>query len=438
MFEYLQRLINDGEIRIIKRTVDPRFELAAVTHLSQKKDDLPILFRSVKGSDMPVVSNVYGSRQRLFDLVGAEKGSFCRRWTELSSRLNGNPDYYTAGAYPGNRVQGELRDLPLITYREKEPNPYFTSAIYLAKDPENGIPNLSFNRSMYVNDNELRVRLGSSHDLYKYYKKAEKIGAPLEAAILIGSPPEIFLAACASLPMHQNELESAALIKGAPLTMHRCATIDLLVPSETEIIIEGRFLPGTLRPEGPFGEFMGYYVEAGDNHVFDVTSVSWRKGAFFHSLLCGSKEDLYPLDLFTGARIYQYLSTQLPGIVDVTCYPCLMNTIVKIQQQYEGHARHVLLAAFAAHLDYSKSCMVVDEDVDIYDLEDIWWAYLTRGRADKRAFILNDMPGFYRDPKKDHWGRLAIDATKPFHRQPEFERARIPGAESMALADYED
>ena len=80
--------------------------------------------------------------------------------------------------------------------------------------------------------------------------------------------------------------------------------------------------------------------------------------------------------------------------------------------------------------------MVVDEDVDINDLNDVFWAYLTRGRADTRAFVLNDVPGFYRDPNKDHWGRLGLDATKPFHRQAEFERKKIPGASDLDLNKY--
>ena len=183
---------------------------------------------------------------------------------------------------------------------------------------------------------------------------------------------------------------------------------------------------------------MGYYVSVGNNAVFEVLDVHWREDALFHSINCGSTEDMYALDFAISTRIYRSLLEKVPGIVNVACYPNLMNTVVQIKQQYEGHARHVLLAAIGAHLDYSKSCMVVDEDVDIYNLDDVLWAYLTRGRADTRAFILNDMPGFYRDPHKDHWGRLAIDATKPFDRQQEFERKRIPGADSLDLSKYVD
>lgn len=439
MRDYLKKLERDGEVRVINREVDPRFELAAVTRASQARDDKVVLFNSVKGATMPVVTNIYGSRARLCNLIGAADGNFVRRWCELIADMRPGTQIPGAGKVAAPEpMQGKLSDLPLITYFEKDAGPYFTSAIYLAADPDTGVPNLSFHRSMYVSDSELRVRIGASHDLHRYYQSAEKKGKPLEAALLIGTSPEVFLGACASLRPEESELEVASLLRGAEIPMRRCRTIDLSVPADTEIVVEGRFLPGEKREEGPFGEFMGYYVPVGLNHVFEITGVYWNLNPVFHSILCGTPEDMYPLDYACAARIYRHLSAQLPGILNVSCYPYLMNTVVQIRQQYEGHARQVLLAAFGANLDYSKTCMVVDEDVNIHDLNDVWWAYLTRGRADTRALVLEDIPGFYRDPKKDHWGRLGIDATKPFHRQDEFQRKRIPGGDDIDLKDYLD
>ena len=113
-----------------------------------------------------------------------------------------------------------------------------------------------------------------------------------------------------------------------------------------------------------------------------------------------------------------------------------MITIIKLRKAYEGHAQHALLAAVGAHLDYSKVCIAVDEDVDIQNIEEVMWSFVTRGRADTRTTIVTDVPGFYRDPHKDHWGRLLIDATGPWGREAEFHRKRIPGEESIRLEDY--
>jgi len=435
MRSYIDRLMQQGTMRIVEREVDGRFELAAVTARSQRESDRPILFRRVKGSRYPVVTNVYGSRPRLCELIGATDGAFCRRWTELM-RTDGAAPAPVAAENGIDYHSVRLTELPQITYFEKDAGAYITAGVFLANDPDTGVPNLSFHRSQVISDRELRVRLGTSHDLKRYQDKAEARNQPLDCAILIGPPPEFVLAAAAPIPTDQSELDVAARLAGAPIAMRPCRRITLEVPAETEIVIEGRILPGVRRPEGPFGEFMGFYVPVGDNHVFEVLEVTCRRDAYYHGLLCGSPEDMRLLELAVATRVYQQVSATLPGIVDVSCVPMVMSTVVKIRQMYEGHARQVLISAFGAHHDWSKSCIVVDEDVDINDFNDVYWAFLTRARADHRVMVLPGVPGFYRDPHRDYWGRLGIDATVPFGRKEEFLRKTIPGQDAIDLADY--
>jgi 4-hydroxybenzoate decarboxylase len=387
----------------------------------------------VRGSSLPVVTNIFGSRRRLLEMIGATDGRFAPRFAALCEQATEK----VPGTFSEvDRREGSLLDLPQIVYHERDGGPYLTSAIFLAREPESGVPNLSFHRSMICGERELRIHLGSSHDLAQYQAKAEQAGRPLEAAVLVGTSPDIFLAACASLPYDADEMTLAARIRGEPVEMERCKTIDLEVPADTEVLVEGRILPHVRRPEGPFGEFMGYYVPVGDNHVFEVTRVAWRKAAVFHSVLCQSPEDIYPLEYAIATRIYRTLSAQVPGLLDVACKSSLLGTVLKLKPAYDGHARHALQAAVGSHLDYNKMVIAVDEDVDPNDYEDVLWAYLTRGRADTRATIIKDVPGFYRDPMKDHWGRLLIDATRPWGREAEFERKRIPGEDQVKLSDY--
>lgn len=437
MRDYVSKLMQEGHMLIVERQVDPKFELAAVTGTALKQGDRPILFKSVKGTDFPVVTNVYGSRLRLCEFIGADEGAFCRSWTELiKSRQFPEGAHINVVPVLDDLKTGKLSELPLITYFEFDGGRYFTSAIYCAKDPETGIANLSFNRSMYISDQELRVNLGSAHDMTRYQAKAEANGEPLEAAMLIGTAPEIFLAAAAALPYDADELDIASRIAGHPIAMRPCRHIDLMVPVDTEVVVEGRFLPNVRRPEGPFGEFMGHYYPKGDRWVFEVLGAYWRPGAIFHSILCGYPEEIQPLQLAVATKIYQHLSSVLPGIIDVSCLATVANTVVKINQQYEGHARQVALAAFGADLIWSKVCTVVDEDVDIYDLNDVMWAIVLRASADRDIFTVPGVPGFYRDFGKDHWGRLAIDATMPWGRRAEFERKKIPGMDAIRLEDY--
>lgn len=439
MRAYMERLRAKGELLEVHREVGAKHELAAVTHAVQSRWGKPVLFHKVTGSALPVLTNIYGTRERLAEILGIGPRDFCRQWNSLANLAGERIQPAPKKKKPlPELVDCKLSDIPLLTYCERDAAPYFTSAMFMAKEPETGVPNLSFHRSMYVSDQELRCRLAPRHHLTLYHEKAEKMGKPLEAAMLIGPPPTTFLTAAAPLPYDADEIEVAERLAGAPIEMRPCKHIDLMVPASTEIVIEGRFLPNERRTEGPFGEFMGYYTTAAPNAVFEVLGVTRRSDAIFHSILCGSAEEVLTLELSVAANIYQRISAVLPGIIDVTCQPFVLHPVVKIQQQYEGHSRQVLLAVFGAEPTWAKVCTVVDEDVDIYSMDDVMWAVLTRSRPDKNVMIIPETPSFYRDPEKDHWGRLGIDATAPFHRRAEFERKQIPGADSVNLSDYFD
>lgn len=437
MREYLEQLRSRGELLVVECEVNAKHELAAVTQKVQQTLNKPLLFNKVTDTKFPVLTNIYGSRKRLAEILGIAPADFCRRWNDLTNLGQSfTGPYKRTVCMSDTDAPCKLSDLPLITYCERDGAPYFTSAVYLARDPETGVPNLSFHRSMYVSDAELRVRLAPRHHLTLYHEKAEQANQYLEAAMLIGPPPQIFLAAAAPVPYEADELEVAARLAGKPIEMRPCKYIDLMVPASTEIVIEGRFLPNERRPEGPYGEFMGYYVPVGNNAVFEVLGVTARRDAIFHSILCGSPEEVLTLELSVAATIYQRINAALPGIVDVACLPFVLHTVVKIRQQYDGHARQVLLAVMGAEPTWAKMCTVVDEDVDIYDMNDVMWAVLTRARPDRDILVVPSVPSFYRDPDKDHWGRLAIDATAPFDRRHNFERKHVPGVDTLNLRDY--
>jgi UbiD family decarboxylase len=433
MRRYLDTLLAEHRVRVVEREVSGQFELAAVTQASQRESDAPLLFRRVAGSRYPVMTNIFGSRPRLTKMLGGNT-SFCKRWLEIMATPVVPP---VDVAEPNDLEEIRLSDLPPVTYFELDAGPYLTAGVYLANEPDTKVPNLSFHRAQIISDTELRVRLGGPHDLTRYQAKAEARGEALDVAIMLGPPPELVLAAAAPIAYDESELEVAGRLAGRPLPMRRCRTVPLSVPAETEIVIEGRILPNVRRPEGPFGEFLGTYVPVGDNHVLEISAVIARRDAIYHALVCGSPEDLRLLELSVATRVYQaLLAAKQRGIIDVACVPNVLSTVVQIEQLYEGHARQVMLTAMGANHDFNKSVLVVDDDVDINDFDDVWWAYLTRGRADGRALVVPDVPGFYRDPHKDFFGRLGIDATVPFGRKAEFLRKRIPGADTIDLGHY--
>lgn len=438
MRSYINKLLERGQMRIVDREVDPRFELAAVVARSQKESSLPILFRKVKGTTMPVVSNIFGSAERMCELLGAQEGRLCQRWATVMSIMESMHDpYMTLVPDPPPMIRGRIQDLPKITWKEKDQGPYISAGVFLAKDIETGVPNLSFCRTFMKSDAELVCCIDAPHDLAQYQAKAEAAGKCLEIAILIAPPPEVFIAACASVPIDVDELKIAAAIRGAPLPMRRCESIELTIPAETQVVIEGSIRPGVREAEGPFGEYLGYYGPINDRgYVIDVKSVTWQPDAIFHGLLCGSAEDLTALDIAFATRTYMALASSLPGIIDVTCNPMLYCSVVKIEKRYEGHAQHVILKTFAANPNYNFMCIVVDRDIDIRNLREVMSAYLSRGRVDRRLMVIPDVPGFDRSPNPTYAGRVGIDATMPLGREAEFERAVIPGADTLRLSDY--
>ncbi len=433
MRHYVSQLEASGEMLVVEREVDPRFELAAVTLTSQRASDRPLMFRNVRGSAFPVVTNLYGSHARLCDLIGASNGEYCRAWAARVRHDRLAPEAVQRPAPAPESVQGRLGDLPLITYSERDAGPYFTSAIYLAKEPATGVPNLSFHRTMFVSDDEVRVRLGSSHDLARYKDMADARDEPLEAALLIGPPPEIFLAAAASLPHQADEMAAAAQIAGAPIEVRPCRTIDLMVPAATEIVVEGRFLPNTLRPEGPFGEFMGYYASAASEQpIVKIKRVYWRTNPIL-TLAIPSR----PPENFTFARatvksamIWEEVEKAgLPGVQGVWCHEAgagrLFN-VISIKQMYPGHATQAGMLAATCHAgNYAgRWVVVVDEDIDPTNMFDVVWAMSTRCDPPKDIQYIKrswstPLDPLLRGPPYEN-NRAVVDACRPYDWKDDF------------------
>lgn len=438
MQDFIAHYRRAGQVLDIHAEVDPEFEVAAIAAEAQDRNNAIVVFHNVRGHDMPVVLNLYASRDRLADILGVRRDGEDSIARALNRHIEESQASTEPTLLPGNtndRVAGSLGQIPLLRYHEEDVGRYLTAGIFLVRDPDTGVANLSFHRGLYVNDQELRISIGPRHDLGAIQAAAEARGEVVHAAAMLSVSPALFVAACTSIPTTADELALAASIAGGPLPTAPARTFDMEIPLAADIVIEGRILPGERRPEAPFGEWMGYYIEEKQSHVFAVDHVEWRPHALAHGLICGSGEDLRPLEASTAARIYKTLAQQFAGIVDVVCYPTMLCTVVQVRPQYEGHARQVLMAAVTAHFLYSKLCIVVDDDVDPYSLDDVIWAFVTRARPDERTQILGNLPGFFRDPHKDHWGRLALDATMPWGREHEFRRKRIPGRNHVRLDD---
>jgi len=433
---FIRRLEEQGELVRVRREVDPRFEAAAVIHRICKDLDKATFLEKIRGHKIPIVGQVLGSYGRLASCFGFDKRSIIpelgKRWGQKKVRVtDGHQIPRTA-----NSSVDLTKDLPIVTHSERDGGPYITGGVVLAKDPHSEIYNLSYHRMQLIGPKELRVRIGSGHHLEAYFDRAEKEGKNLEVAILIGASPAVMVAGAATIALDSDELELAGALVNEPVAMAKAESVDLLVPCDTEIVIEGELLANVRRPEGPFGDWFENYIPVGENHVFQARTLSFRENPLYYTMLAGSPEDVVLLGFSAALSILKDVQKVVPSVINVACWPYPLHCIVQIDKQFEGQGKQAALAALGSNMHWIKYCTVVDGDVDIYSPRDIAWAMASRCCPDRDIYLIPDTPSFYRDPYRMHWGRLVVDATAPLERKEEYERKRIPGEAEIDLKGY--
>ncbi len=432
--EYLRSLESRKQLLVVRREVDPKFELNAVVRKVQAGPNLPILFEKVRGTRYPVVSNMLGNYRFIAELLGCEVGGVAARWAELTASPGPIPEEHPAGNSSYEEIS--LADIPHITFSEKDAGPYITAGVIIARDPDTAVVNLSYHRMQIIDDTELRCRLSTSGDLFRIQQKMEKRNAPTPAVVAIGLPPAVMLAGSATIGPMNSEYDFAARISGKRFPTRPSPVEGLPVPVETEFLIEGEILAGVRRREGPFGEWMDYYVPPTDNHVFAVKRVFAKKRAKFYAISAGSIEELAMTAVPLAGGIYNGIRTWVSGLHDVTCFPLLQFCAVKMTKTADGQPQRAMMAAFGADMNRVLYCVVVDEDVDIHNWSDVLWAIATRCRPDRDIIQIPGVPSFSRDPHRAHWGRVGIDATRPLEHAADFERKKTPGLDTLRLDDY--
>jgi 2,5-furandicarboxylate decarboxylase 1 len=235
-----------------------------------------------------------------------------------------------------------------------------------------------------------------------------------------------------------DELYVAGAWQNKPLRVVPCKTIDVDVPADAEMVIEGEVLPNVREEEGPFGEFTDGYVPIMKNHVFRATAVTRRKGPIYHAILAGGTEDLNLVGTPIQTEIYKRISRYVPRIKDVATPGYVFGCVVSIEKQTEDQPKNALLAALAAY-SWTKVVVIVDHDVDPFDAADVLWAIQTRYTPETGVYVIPRIPSYTREDVRDvHRGKVGIDATAPLNRKDVFARRRFPGEEEIELENYID
>ena len=281
---------------------------------------------------------------------------------------------------------------------------------------------------LVLDNNNLTVRIVPRH-LYTYYQQAEEQGEDLEIAIAIGMNPATLLATTTSIPITADEMEVANSFHGGDMKLLQCETVDLEVP-EAEIIMEGKILANERANEGPFVDLTDTYDIIRQEPVIELEKMHIKNDALYHAIFPAGFEHRLLQGLPQEPRIYNAVQNTVPTVKNVVLTEggcCWLHAAVSIKKQTQGDGKNVIMAALAAHPSL-KHVVVVDEDVDIFNPEDLEYAMATRVKGDDDILIVPKARGSSLDPAALPDGtttKVGVDATKPIDKLKKFERVSL-------------
>ncbi|MBI2370795.1 MAG: UbiD family decarboxylase [Deltaproteobacteria bacterium] len=441
--ECIERLEKEGELLHVRREVSRTFELAAV---SKKLDgSQAAIFERVQGASMPVLIGTDGTKERIARNLGLRARDLGERFRQAIEQPI-PPKPAGDGPVREKRVSGapDLDVLlPVVHHYEKEPAPFITNGIVVARDPDSGVQNASFNRLQLKGGARTGILIQPRH-LFQIYEKNRAQGKATDVAVVIGTETAVRLASATwgtSIPLELDEFAIAGGLRGEPLEVVRCETMDLVVPADAEIVLEGRILPGALEEEGPMAEFTGVYGGIGPKHVMEFHAMMMREDALYQDLLPFTNEHHLLLSLPYEPVLSRTVRGMIPGLKDVYITPggCgKFYTVLSIKKQHDGDAKNAIIVALSAIRDI-KVVIVVDEDIDVNNPKEVEYAIATRVQGDRDVLLLPGCKGNELDPIQDVYDyvtKIGIDATKPLDKAARFELARIPGYDTLDLKDY--
>ncbi|MGD2200352.1 MAG: UbiD family decarboxylase [Candidatus Bathyarchaeota archaeon] len=431
--DFLDELGERGELIRIEEPLSVKYEIPAA--LETLDGGEAVLFERVRGYENRVVGGVCGSRGRILDALAV--GS-----QELYHTLEGaakGPLDCEVGDGPVSEVildDPRLGDFPVLTHFEGDPGPYITAGIVYAKSPDGSVENISFHRLLVLDDSRMGIRVVPRH-LYNINQMAREAGeSEIDVSISIGVHPAVYIAAAYPAPFGTSEFEMANALMGGGLRLVECPHVDALAPADAEIVLEGRLRLDETVAEGPFVDLSGTHDVERQQPVVELVGAMHREDYIYEGLLPSGSEHRLLMGLGREVRIWEYVSNVVPTVrgVNMTLGGMgWLHCVVSFDKFREGDPKNVLMAIFAAHPSL-KHAVVVDSDIDPYDMEQVEWAVATRFRGDEDLMVIPHVRVSSLDPVSDQEKELGckvgIDATKPLGAEG-FERPEIPVSEEV-------
>lgn len=420
-----------GQILHITDPLATKYEVAAALGYQRKPGPAVISDSPIGYPGWQVVGNLLGTKKRMALALEVSEDQV---ESEYLDRLKNSLPPVEATEAPVKEVKctGDIdlvKQLPVLTYSEKDAGPYISSGIVITRDKTSGRYHLGIHRIQVKGPNRLGILLANP-PVSTYFREAEARGEAMEIAIAIGVDPMFLIGSVVVQGPGPDKLSIAGGLRKQPIPMVSAESLSFPVPANAEVIIEGRVLPGIREPEGPFGEATGYYF-AFNCPVIEVTAITHRASPIYHAILPFGLETETITGLIAGSDINRRLSEMVEGFVDFDFMPgtyCFTG-VLSLKKKTKAQSRRA--GMLALNLDPRlKQVIVVDDDVNIRSNEDVAWAMATRCRPDEDVLVLSGMPSYVIDPasKEGTSGKFIVDATKPVGEEARFERIRAEAA----------
>ncbi len=446
--DFIRQLEQRGELKRVRVEVDPRLEITEICDRTLRSGGPALLFERVKGSTLPLLANLFGTRERVALGMGEESVAALREvgillatlkepeppkgmrdaWEKLPTYrkvLDMAPKECRNAPCQERVLEGEdvdLTTLPIQTCWPEDAGPLITWGLVITRGPEKPRLNLGIYRMQVIGRNRVIMRWlphrGGALDFREWQLRHP--GKPFPVAVALGADPATILAAVTPVPDTLSEYAFAGLLRGSKTEVTKCIGSDLKVPAAAEFVLEGHIHPDDTAPEGPFGDHTGYYNEVEQFPVFTIDRITHRKDPIYHSTYTGRPPD-EPAIL--GAALNEVfvpiLQKQFPEIVDFYLPPegCSYRmAIVSMKKQYPGHAKRVMMGvwSFLRQFMYTKFVIVTDDDVNVRNWEDVIWAMTTRMDPARDTTIVDNTPIDYLDfasPVSGLGSKIGFDAT---------------------------
>jgi len=446
--DFIAQLESAGQLQRVQYPVDPRLEITEICDRTLRAGGPALLFENPRGSDIPLLANLFGTPERVAAGMGAESAAALREigqllaflkepdppkglkdaWEKLPlyrKVLDMAPRLLGSAACQQHVLEGEQVDLgrlPVQTCWPGDAAPLITWALVVTRGPDKERQNLGIYRQQVLSRNKVIMRWlahrGGALDFRDW--QAAHPGEPFPVAVALGADPATILGAVTPVPDTLSEYAFAGLLRGSKTELVKCQTIDLQVPASAEFVLEGHIHPDEQALEGPFGDHTGYYNEQERFPVFTIERITHRDAPIYHSTYTGRPPDEPAvLGVALNEVFVPILQKQFPEITDFYLPPegCSYRmACVSIRKQYPGHAKRVMFGvwSFLRQFMYTKFVVVTDDDINVRDWKDVIWAITTRVDPARDITLVENTPIDYLDfasPVAGLGSKLGMDAT---------------------------